>query len=86
MSASDPLVGAPKYADLGTRSKPFDHVASAPDAVELALGEALTRASAASQWDVVATLARELEARRKARQAPDVVDLDAERAKRGEKG
>ena len=54
-----------------------------PDAVELALSEALARASAAGQWETVQALARELEARRKARNAREVVDLDAERAKRG---
>jgi hypothetical protein len=35
--------------------------------VEAALAEALRRASEAGQWDVVATLARELQARREAR-------------------
>ena len=48
--------------------------------VEVALADALTRASAASQWEVVARLAGELEARRKARTT--TVDLAAERAKR----
>jgi hypothetical protein len=52
-----------------------------PNPVEAALAEALTRASAAGQWTTVELLARELEARRKARGA--VVDLEAERAKRG---
>jgi hypothetical protein len=58
-----------------------DHV-SGPDAVEVALGEALAKAAAAGAWETVGQLARELEARRKARQAPEVVDLEAERAKR----
>ena len=51
------------------------------DAVEAALAEALRRASEAGQWDVVATLARELQARREARAG--VVDLEAARKRRG---
>jgi hypothetical protein len=51
-----------------------------PDAVEIALADALTRASAAAQWDVVARLAGELEARRKARAG--VVDLGSARMRR----
>ncbi|MCR4340112.1 MAG: tyrosine-type recombinase/integrase [Gemmatimonadaceae bacterium] len=46
------------------------------DAVEEALAEALRGASAAGQWQVVELLARELEARRKARSASNVVTLD----------
>jgi hypothetical protein len=37
------------------------------DAVEIALADALTTATKAERWDVVAQLARELEARRLAR-------------------
>ncbi len=81
--ASDPTVTAAKSADLGTRSKRFDHTEAAADPVEVALGDALTRASLAGQWDVVGQLARELEARRKARW--DVVDLKAARERRGGK-
>jgi len=47
---------------------------------ETALAEALQRAAEARQWDVVAQLARELEARRSACFAGNVVPLD--RAKR----
>ena len=54
---------------------------AAGDAVELALAEALRKASASERWDVVAQLARELEARRLAR-AENVTVLAAERAKR----
>jgi integrase len=50
------------------------------DPVEAALGAALERASASGEWSVVATLARELEARRQARAA--VVSLDAVRRRR----
>ena len=50
------------------------------DPVELALATALERASAAGQWTAVEVLARELEARRKARS--EVVDLDAARRER----
>jgi len=52
------------------------------DAVEAALGEALRGATAAGQWTLVATLAKELQARREARAG--VIDLDAVR--RGRKG
>jgi 16S rRNA C1402 (ribose-2'-O) methylase RsmI len=55
-------------------------VAPVADAVEIALADALTKAANAGQWETVSQLARELEARRRAREA--VVDLDAERAKR----
>jgi hypothetical protein len=53
---------------------------SESDPVELALATALDRASAAGQWTVAEVLARELEARRKARAG--VVQLDAERRRR----
>lgn len=55
-----------------------------PDPVELALSDALTRASVAGQWEVVSQLARELEARRRAREgATNVVHLDDAKARRG---
>jgi hypothetical protein len=50
--------------------------------VETALAAALTRAAEAGRWDVVAQLARELEARRLA-QAGNVVTLKAPRQNRG---
>lgn len=50
------------------------------DVVEAALATALERASAAGQWTAVEVLARELEARRRAR--GETVDLAAERARR----
>lgn len=53
---------------------------SSGDAVEEALAQALAGATAAQRWDVVAQLAKELEARRLARSA-NVVALDP--AKRG---
>lgn len=53
------------------------------DVVDEALAGALARASEAGRWDVVTTLARELEARRAARAAAlapaDVIDLAARR-------
>jgi len=52
------------------------------DAVEEALATALAEASAGGRWDVVAQLARELEARRSAREAPNVVILGNERRQR----
>jgi hypothetical protein len=51
------------------------------DPVEAALATALEGATAAGRWDVVAQLARELEARRLARVA-NVVTLPTERRRR----
>jgi hypothetical protein len=51
------------------------------DTVEEALAEALARAAEADRFDVVAQLARELEARRLAR-AGNVVPLIVERGRR----
>jgi hypothetical protein len=51
-----------------------------PDPVETAIAAALERASTAEQWGAVEVLARELEARRKARAG--VVQIDTARAKR----
>jgi hypothetical protein len=65
----------PSDAKVGQSSAPVD-------AVEAALASALTAASAAGQWQVVAQLASELEARRRSRQAPEVVSIAAARAKR----
>jgi hypothetical protein len=53
----------------------------APDAVEGALADAIQKAAAAGAFDVLPKLVAELEARRKARL--EVVDLSAERVKRG---
>jgi hypothetical protein len=54
-----------------------------PASIEDALASAVAAASAAGRWDVVAQLARELEARRLA--ASGAVDLASERARRGPK-
>lgn len=70
---SSPIVG-PLGQSGGNPGPSADHV-------EVALADALTLASAAGEWTAVAQLARELEARRQAR--ANVVDLDAERNKRG---
>jgi hypothetical protein len=51
-------------------------VASEIDSVEAALSDALTRASAAGEWSAVAALAKELEARRLARAATNVIAID----------
>ena len=53
------------------------------DPVEAALADALTKAAAAERWDVVAQLARELEARRLTR-AANVVVLSRARADRSQ--
>jgi hypothetical protein len=58
-------------------------VGSAPDAVEAALADAITKAAAAGRYDVLAQLVAEIEARRKAKST--TVDLAAERAKRSGK-
>lgn len=52
------------------------------DPVEAALAEALRRAAEAGEWGVVAQLARELESRREAHRAPNVVDLEQRRKRR----
>lgn len=52
------------------------------DAVETALAKGLEGATAAGRWDVVAQLARELEARRAARSGGKVVPLDEGRRRR----
>ncbi|HEX3596484.1 MAG TPA: hypothetical protein VHU80_15345 [Polyangiaceae bacterium] len=66
----------------GTNGSPSDAIGPAiRSGVEDALADAIRRASAAGAWEVVAELVRELEARRKAR--ADVVELDAERRRRG---
>lgn len=85
----------PEETDLNTRndSKPVDEQAgektvpgamrgneSEPDAVEVALADAITKAANAGAFDVLPKLVGELEARRRARL--DVVDLASERAKR----
>lgn len=49
------------------------------DPVEAALAAALERASVVGEWAVVAELARQLEARRRERVAPDVAELDVAR-------
>ena len=58
------------------------HVGHA-DVVEAALAEALTKAATACEWGLVAQLAKELEARRIARQGRGVVDLEEQRKRRG---
>jgi hypothetical protein len=54
-----------------------------PDAVEVALADAITKAAAAGAFDVLPKLVAELEARRKARLG--TVDLAHERARRERK-
>ena len=69
---------------------PAATAATVGDVVEVALADALRGAAAAHEWPVVQQLARELEARRLARSAPDggyaagVVELEA--ARRGRRG
>jgi hypothetical protein len=66
----------PQHGDA-SKSASGQGVASGDNPVEEALVKAIGEASAAGRWDVVAQLARELEARRSAR--ADVIDLAARR-------
>ena len=69
---------APASADSEPACADSEQSDAAPaDPVETALADALTRAAAAEQWEVVQQLARELEARRTACSASNVVKLDA---------
>jgi hypothetical protein len=81
--ASVPAPAAPLPGSEGTPAAP---VGAHVDIVDAALAAALDRAAAAGQWTTVATLAGELAARREAREpkpSSGVVDLAAERKKRG---
>jgi hypothetical protein len=53
------------------------------DAVELALADAVTKAASGGRWEVLPVLVKELEARRQARTAPEIISLDAARRQRG---
>jgi hypothetical protein len=64
-----PAVADGNHATAGEKTIP-------DDSVERALAAALERASAAREWAAVATLAKELESRRLARSAPNVVAID----------
>ena len=76
--------GTEKQAAVATKAAPKQPAVSVSAVdVEEALAGALTAASAAGQWDVVAQLAKELEARRLARSG-NVVALVA-KARRGTK-
>ena len=83
-----PDVTAPGRADPvsalddTTRSRADRELTSGSDPVEAALASALTEAAAAGRFDVVAEMARTLEARRTARTSSNVVDLTTRRAKR----
>ncbi len=59
-------------------------VSAAPVDIDAVLADALNKAAAAGRFDVVAQLARELEARRLARDGGNVVVLDGLRRERGE--
>jgi hypothetical protein len=65
----------------GSRIDSGSNQAPSADPVEAALATALEGATRAGEWATVAQLARELEARRKAKER--VVDLTSERARRG---
>jgi hypothetical protein len=63
------------------RDEECNEVCNYVDPVERALADGIAKAVVAGQWGVVGQLGRELEARRGARSG--VVDLKAERARRG---
>jgi hypothetical protein len=69
------------FQAIGAHRRGHGPITPNQDAAEAAIAEALTRASEAGQWEVVATLARELQARREARAG--VVDLEMARKRRG---
>jgi len=77
-TAENPGDGDPRSSAI---VDPKDHSRPNEDLVEAALAHALRGASDAGQWDAVATLARELQARREARAG--VVDLEMARKRRG---
>jgi hypothetical protein len=67
---------------MGDVAQPLAQPREPGDVVEAALASALDRASAAGEWSIVATLAREFEARRGARAGAstgNVIDLSKRR-------
>ncbi|MGC4063157.1 MAG: hypothetical protein QM784_00605 [Polyangiaceae bacterium] len=79
--ASDHPTTEANPANLGDRSnQPIQSEPTDRNPVELALAVALKEATAAGEWTTVAQLARELEARRKARSG--VVELADVRARK----
>ena len=79
-AVSSGVSGGAKSAPPGERSNASAPIAT-PDPVEAALADAISKAALAGDFEVVGKIVAELEARRRARLA--VVDLAAERAKRG---
>jgi hypothetical protein len=82
-SEADALIAGGSAAVCTSICTPFpgDEIeAERPDHVELALAKALSQAAEAGRFDVVAQLARELEARRLAR-LPNVVPLSSRGAR-----
>jgi hypothetical protein len=73
----------PSVEPARANSSPNEPVRAEPsDGVTDALARALLEASAGRRWDVVAQLARELEARRTAKAGGNVVALDAKARRR----
>jgi hypothetical protein len=69
-------IGDPGRGEIGRAEVAAGQSWGNPDPVELALADAIKKASDAGRFDVVAQLARELEARRLA-SAGNVVPLDS---------
>ena len=88
-NAQNSPIGGAKYAIVGPASNiqrnESSPATSCTDRVSEALAESLSEAAKAGRWDLVATLATELEGRRTAttRMTGTVVDLTKEREKRG---
>ena len=74
---SDPRTATNK-GDTPSIGNHLDHYLDHSDVVEDALASALTKAAAAGRFDVVAQLAKQIEARRLTR-AKDVIALDTGR-------
>ena len=75
-----PQVDTRSDTEMHQRPPAVAELVSESDPVELAMATALERASAAGQWTAVEVLAREIEARRKARAG--VVQIEAGRRRR----
>jgi hypothetical protein len=75
-SAEDEPPQIARVTTAGHDSQALGHDSTEPvDVVEAALANALAKATAAERWDLVSQLAKELEARRLARSARNVVTL-----------
>jgi len=77
--APPPAAEPAKSANVGSLPESPPPPLPEMDLVEVALADAIRAAAAAGQWGVVAQLARDLEARRDSRSAPNVVPIRRDR-------